>query len=176
MQSETSLIMLTNEQLFEKFNAAFYDAQTTSSLMQNKTYDVADELLETFDETFFTNIDAYEDSDETGDYFADFFISKCSSDAETDTFDYTELSRSLMGDDISATLTNNSWETDFDRSLDNSLFFPDVPERSSQNEDDAYSKTNGTDLTNFLRNVPADSLDVFAQVNSFYYAASYLNE
>lgn len=57
-----------NIELFEKFNAAFYDAQQP----EQTKLPLEDEILESFDESYFTNIDDYERD-----------------------FNYTELSESL---------------------------------------------------------------------------------
>lgn len=179
-------------ELFEKFNAAFYDAQVS----QNKNYDIEDDLLENFDESFFTNIDAYENDN---DYFTDLLISKCSSASteSIETFDYTELSQSFDENATNETATTGSWQSDLELSLDcfprenpvkNSPFFVPPPFGDMRKSpDDLYEvfflneygncqKENmdgfgvtmsekNSDFTNFLRQAPGDSLDIFAEVS-----------
>lgn len=173
---------LPSDELLEKFSAAFYDAQ----ISQNKSYNIEDELLETFDESFFTNIDAYEDED---DYFADLLISKCSSastDSVADTFDYTELSQSFEDNTTSETTTTVSWQSDLEDCFprENSAFFVPPPFCDARKSPDAIFQNNyqtlehdafltattknGSDFTNFLRHVPGDSLDIFAEVNEYF--------
>lgn len=232
MQAVSTLLpQLTTPQteLVEKFNAAFYDAQ-----MRGRT-PLEDDLLETFDESYFTNIDAYEDPDTDSNYFSDCFVSAKCDETETttsgiaSTFDYTDLSESLelglnafssdvvqskrehsqvyqdsCAQDCSAqasdyaeygisfsnffvpppfvTTSKHRTCSDVEEMFHFECFKSEAPNETHQEthhnliNDPPFSQDVGKlppittitrtnmDFTNFLRNMPPDSLDIFAEV------------
>lgn len=133
MTSEiTNYLLYPQNELVEKFNAAFYEAQ-----QQKLPLNDDDELLETFDESYFTNIDAYEND-----------------------FDYTELSESL--DEVFGVNVNEEEEEEqFSSFYVPPPFVEKLPPISS------IQRSNNTDFANFLRNMPCDSLDLFAEVSTY---------
>lgn len=132
MHSSSSSYLLPQSDLLEKFNAAFYQTQEKNriTLIEDE-----EEILESFDESYFTNIDAYEETD----------------------FDYTDLSESLdhvFGGSEPTTTTTTTTISDFS----NFYVPPPLPPIST------ITRSNNTDFANFLRTMPCDSLDLFTEV------------
>lgn len=134
MYSSSYLLPPQNE-LVEKFNAAFYEAQQQPPPQQEEKAKLPldDEILESFDESYFTNIDAY----------------------ENDFIDYTDLSESL--DEVFGGVV------DEDKQF--SSFFVPPPFVEQLPPISSITRNNNTDFANFLRNMPCDSLDLFADVS-----------
>lgn len=139
MYSTSSYLLPPQNELVEKFNAAFYEAQQQPpALAQQEQEEKAklpldDEILESFDESYFTNIDAY----------------------ENDFIDYTDLSESL--DEVFGSVV------DEDKQF--SSFFVPPPFVEQLPPISSITRSNNTDFANFLRNMPCDSLDLFADVS-----------
>lgn len=132
--------LLPQSELVEKFNAAFYEAQ-------QRRIPLEEEILETFDESYFTDIDAYE----TNDYLSDCFVDDAESGIAS-SFDYADLSESL--------------ENVFAQGGEFSNFFVPPPFAGEAGEKlppiSTINRTgNNPDFANFLRTMPPDSLDIF---------------
>ena len=85
----------TQRELVEKFNTAFYEAQNRSSGCQISTAD-HENILDTFDECYFTNIENYEDTPAEEDYIFDLLLPEDGppssvADSEGSNFDYDDF-------------------------------------------------------------------------------------
>lgn len=130
-----SAYLLPQNELVERFNAAFYEAQQPEPPPppppeeEKAKLPLDDEILESFDESYFTNIDAYENY-----------------------FDYTDLSENL--DEVLGVEDEQF-----------SSFFVPPPFVEQLPPISSITRSNNTDFANFLRNMPCDSLDLFADVS-----------
>ncbi|XP_017781321.1 PREDICTED: zinc finger protein 765-like [Nicrophorus vespilloides] len=161
----------TQRELMEKFNFAFYDAQGSNV----KT--AADDILDTFDEAYFSNIDKYDEPQaqqmsEDGNYLLDYLLAKTdegfselvtpSSDC-TSTFDYDEFSENFeqFNQPCSYTNLNDTCSEEL------GTFYVAPPPFDAPYEETSNNFTrlppvntikNNVDFTDFLRNQDPNSL------------------